>query len=125
MDSVKNLYSAELPTWKFVANQALISATAALVISVAIGVFSLHAAVAFAVPFTLTAAVAISAATLVYKDDDNRRYSLVHLAMSPASALIHLGSALLLGSFVPLVSGTLLALYFVAAHYIDRDKVES
>lgn len=125
MNLLNSIADPSLPTWKFVIAQSVIGLTTLSVISVAIAAFSIYAAAAFAIPFAITAAIGITIGSEFYNDIDNHRYSYGQQVMAGISGIVHLAAFLISGSIVPVISGTLLTIYFIAAFYIDRDKVEA
>lgn len=125
MNLLNSIQDPDLPTWKFVAGQTLIGLTTLAVISVAIASFSIYSSLAFAVPFAITGAIGIYMGAQLYTDYDNHRYSYGQQVMAGISGTVHFMAFLATGSIVPVISGTLLTIYFTAAYYIDRDKVKA
>lgn len=125
MNLLNSLADPELPTWKFVVAQSIISLTTLTVISVAIATFSIYSSIAFAIPFAITGAIGIYIGSELYHDEDNHRYSYGQQVMAGISGIVHLAAFLISGSIVPVISGSLLTIYFIAAFYIDHDKVEA
>lgn len=125
MNLLNSIADPSLPTWKFIIAQSVIGLTTLSVISVAMATFSIHAAASFAIPFAITGAIGITIGSELYKDIDNHRYSHGQQIMAGASGIVHFAAFLISGSIVPVISGTLLTIYFIAAFFIDRDKVEA
>lgn len=120
-----SLADPTLPSWKFIVYQSIIGLTTLSVISAALSVFSIYSSLSFAVPFAITGAIGITIGFYLYQDEDNRRYSYGQQIMAGVSGAVHLAAFLLFRSIVPIISGTLLSIYFTAAFYIDRDKVKA